>query len=159
MTSSPHFPTPQQNPVPIPKTQSQDLFTYGSLMCEDIMAEVAGVRLDCTPAILAGYRRFLVRDEQYPGVIEAPAGSVAGVVYHGLGPEAWARLDRFEGEMYDRRPVTVRYDNNAAGVVDCYVFRSEFAHRLTETEWDFAAFLRGGKALFQSQYFGFKAID
>ena len=138
---------------------SQDLFTYGSLMCEDIMAEVAGLRLGCTPAILAGYRRFLVRDEQYPGVIEAPTGMVAGVVYYGLGPQAWSRLDRFEGEMYDRRPVTVRYNNDACGVVDCYVFRPEFAHRLTATEWDFAAFLRDGKALFQSQYCGFKAID
>lgn len=138
---------------------SQDLFTYGSLMCEDIMAEVAGLRLGCTPAILAGYRRFLVKDEQYPGVIEAATGMVAGIVYHGLTPEAWSRLDRFEGEMYDRRPVTVRYENNTEITVDCYVFRSEFAHRLTATEWDYAAFLRGGKALFQSQYCGFKAID
>lgn len=138
---------------------SQDLFTYGSLMCEDIMAEVAGLRLGCTPAILAGYWRFLVKDEQYPGVIEAPTGMVAGIVYHGLTPEAWSRLDRFEGEMYDRWPVTVRYENNTEITVDCYVFRSEFAHRLTATEWDYAAFLRGGKALFQSQYCGFKAID
>ncbi len=138
---------------------SQALFTYGSLMCEDIMAEVAGARFDCTPAILAGYRRFLVKDEQYPGVIEAATGMVAGIVYHSLTSEAWSRLDRFEGEMYDRRPVTVRYENNTSGVVDCYVFRSEFTHRLTATEWDYAAFLRGGKALFQSQYCGFKAID
>jgi gamma-glutamylcyclotransferase (GGCT)/AIG2-like uncharacterized protein YtfP len=138
---------------------SQDLFTYGSLMCEDIMAEVAGLRLACTPAILAGYHRFLVRNEQYPGVIEAPTGTVAGIVYHGLTPEAWARLDRFEGEMYDRRPVTARYEDNTEAKVDCYVFRSEFAHRLTATEWDYAAFLRDGKALFQSQYCGFKAIN
>lgn len=138
---------------------SQDLFTYGSLMCEDIMAEVAGLRLGCTPAILAGYRRFLVKDEQYPGVIEAPTGTVAGIVYHGLTPEVWSRLDRFEGEMYDRRPVTVRYENNTETTVDCYIFRPEFARRLTATEWDYAAFLRGGKALFQSQYCGFKAID
>ncbi len=61
--------------------------------------------------------------------------------------------------MYDRIPVTVRYENNIEARVYCYVFRPEFHHRLTATEWDYTAFLRNGKALFQNQYCGFKAID
>ena len=137
---------------------SQDLFTYGSLMCEDIMAEVADVRLRYTPAILPGYRRFLVKDEQYPGVVAETAGVVAGRVYHDITPEGWLRLDRFEGEMYDRRPVSVRYENGSHALVQCYIFRPEFSHRLTATEWDYAAFLKGGKALFQQQYCGYKAL-
>jgi gamma-glutamylcyclotransferase (GGCT)/AIG2-like uncharacterized protein YtfP len=136
-----------------------DLFTYGSLMCADIMAEVVGARLRSTPAILLGYRRYLVRDAQYPGVVTDPDGTVAGQVYHGISEAGWGRLDRFEGEMYDRRPVTVRLESGIETLVDCYLFRPEFAHRLTATEWDYAAFLRTGKALFQQQYCGFKAID
>lgn len=123
------------------------------------MTEVAGAQLRSTPAILAGYRRFLVRDEQYPGVVADTAGTVAGIVYHDITPASWSRLDRFEGEMYQRLPVRVRYPDDVEAVVDCYVFRPEFAHRLTTTEWDHAAFLRGGKTLFQHQYCGFKAID
>lgn len=137
----------------------RDLFTYGSLMCEDIMTSVVGAPLRSTPAILPGYRRFLVRDEQYPGVIIAEGGSVAGRVYHDIAPEGWSRLDRFEGEMYDRAPVTVRYDSGVEAQVCCYVFRPQFRHRLTTTPWDFDAFLRSGKQIFQSQYGGFKAID
>ncbi|ADW18277.1 AIG2 family protein [Desulfobulbus propionicus DSM 2032] len=143
----------------MPTPFSRDLFTYGSLMCEEIMAEVAGSRLPSTPATLAGYRRFLVQDEQYPGVVVDPAGVVAGMVYHTISPDNWKRLDRFEGEMYDRRPVTVRYADGCEAVVDCYLFRPEFAHRLTATEWDFAAFLHDGKQQFHQQYRGFKAID
>ena len=136
-----------------------DLFTYGSLMCEDIMTEVAGTRLNCEPATLPGYRRFLVKDEQYPGVVAQAGGFVPGIVYHGLVAESWQRLDRFEGEMYKRQPVRVWYNDGREAMVDCYLFRPEFAHRLSSTEWDFAAFLQGGKSLFQHQYCGFKAID
>lgn len=143
----------------MPTESSCDLFTYGSLMCEDIMTEVAGVSLPCEPATLHGYRRFLVREEQYPGVMAEAGGLVAGIVYHGLGTESWQRLDRFEGKMYERRPVRVWYNDGRTAMVDCYLFRPEFAHRLSSTEWDFAAFLQGGKSMFQHQYCGFKAID
>jgi gamma-glutamylcyclotransferase (GGCT)/AIG2-like uncharacterized protein YtfP len=143
----------------MPLAPSHDLFTYGSLMCEDIMTDVAGIRVDCTPAELHGYRRFLVRDEQYPGIVAAAGGHVSGIVYHGISPESWQRLDRFEGEMYRRAPVTVRFADGRESLVDCYLFRPEFAHRLTETEWDLSAFLQGGKTVFQHQYCGFKAID
>jgi len=146
-------------PLPAPHLSTRDLFTYGSLMCEDIMASVVGDHLRCTPAILPGYRRFLVRDEHYPGVIADQSGTVAGIVYHNITPEGWSRLDRFEGEMYDRRPVTVRFENGTEAQVHCYLFRPEFQQQLTTIEWDYAAFLRGGKQIFQRQYCGFKAID
>lgn len=143
----------------MPAAPCSDLFTYGSLMCEDIMTEVAGAPLPCEPATLHGYRRFLVKDEEYPGVVAEAGGLVAGIVYHGIDVENWRRLDRFEGEMYDRKPVTVRYADGRLAKVDCYVFRPEFIHRLSSTEWDFAAFLQDGKTVFQHQYCGFKAIE
>ncbi len=136
-----------------------DLFTYGSLMCEDIMTKVAGIQLSGEPATLNGFRRYLVKDETYPGVAPEPGGIVSGIVYHGIRPASRQRLDRFEGEMYDRKPVTVQYADGRRAVVDCYLFRPEFAHRLSSTEWDFTAFLLGGKTVFQHQYCGFKAIE
>ena len=138
---------------------TDDLFAYGSLMCADIMASVVGGHLRCTPATLPGYRRFLVREEQYPGVIAGMGGAVAGLVYHDISVEGWSRLDRFEGEMYTRLPVSVQDTNGHEFRVCCYVVRNEFHHRLTTTEWNYAAFLRQGKQIFQSQYCGFKEID
>lgn len=135
------------------------LFTYGSLMCTDIMAQVSGQHLVAIPAVLPHYRRFLVKDEQYPGVVADLSGSVPGQVYRGISAPAWARLDRFEGEMYARKPVRVCYDGGGDAVVFCYVFRPEFAHRLTDREWSFETFLASGKAAFELQYDGFKVIE
>lgn len=135
-----------------------DLFTYGSLMCADIMTAVAGAPLACTPAMLPGYRRFLVSNEQYPGVIADETGTVPGIVYHALTPEHWSRLDVFEGVCYDRRLVTVRSAQAPEAQVYCYVFRPECHHLLTTIEWDYAAFLRSGKQIFQSRYCGFKTL-
>jgi gamma-glutamylcyclotransferase (GGCT)/AIG2-like uncharacterized protein YtfP len=145
--------------MPAQFSLAQDLFTYGSLMCEDIMAEVAGVRLPFTAATLRGYQRFSVKDEHYPGVVPCGNGLVPGIVYHRITPACWSRLDRFEGAMYNRCSVTVHYENGVEALVDCYVFRPECTHRLTATEWDYAAFLENGKAIFHQQYCGFKAID
>ncbi len=147
--------------MPLVSPSPQALFTYGSLMCKDIMASVVGTPLRSTPAILPGYRCFCVRDEQYPGVIfaENEGSTVEGIIYHDITPHGWARLDRFEGEMYDRSAVTVRYDKGGEARVYCYVFRPQFQHRLTTTPWEYDDFLRNGKQLFQNQYGGFKAID
>ncbi|WP_448873726.1 hypothetical protein [Desulfobulbus propionicus] len=45
-------------------------------------------------------------------------------------------------------PVTVHDVDGCLTVADCCLFRTEFAHRLTATEWDPAAFLKGGKTVF-----------
>ncbi len=123
------------------------------------MTEVAGESLHGTPAILSGYRRFLVRDEQYPGVVAAAGGIVTGIAYHDVSPKGWSRLDRFEGEMYERSPVTIRYDNGVEFQVFCYVFLPAFRHRLTTIPWEYETFLRSGKQVFQNQYDGFTMID
>jgi gamma-glutamylcyclotransferase (GGCT)/AIG2-like uncharacterized protein YtfP len=137
----------------------QNLFTYGSLMCEDIMFAVVGGPLHYTRALLPRYRRYLVKNEHYPGVMPSACGSVDGIVYHDISSEGWARLDRFEGELYNRRLVTVFYENEDEAQVHCYVFRPEFRQQLTTEEWDFNTFLLHGKRLFQTRYPGFKGIE
>ena len=123
------------------------------------MFAVSGGPLPHTPALLSGYRRFTVEHEHYPGVVPSAKGLVDGIVYHNIPQEAWARLDRFEGEMYSRRLVNVRYENGGLAQVYCYVFRQEFRHRITEEEWDLETFLRFGKKIFQTQYLGYKHIE
>ena len=128
----------------------RNLFTYGSLMCEDIMFAVTGEPLRHTPALLPRYRRFLVKNEQYPGVVPSVEGQVQGVVYHDISPKGWSRLDRFEGDLYTRGLVAVRYEKGDEAMAYCYVFRPEFRDRLTGEEWDFETFLRRGKKIFQT---------
>ena len=79
-------------------------FTYGSLMCEDIMGAVcAAAPLTPLPARLAGYRRTPVLGAEYPGMVPAAGGLVdidggdaAGVVGPRQAVEGAARQQRVE---------------------------------------------------------------
>ena len=133
-------------------------FTYGSLMCEDIMGAVSGVRSAHCSATLDGYCRHPVIGAEYPGMVARAGHQVCGELYLDLPPAAWPRLDRFEGEEYERRIVEVALADGKLQPAWTYIFRAELAARLGEGDWDFARFLREGKRRFVSGYAGFDSL-
>lgn len=135
-----------------------NLFAYGTLMCAEIMQQVAGCLPAQLPATLAGYRRCRLRGEEYPAIVGQQGAAVQGVVYLEVPQEAWRRLDRFEGEMYDRRPVLVDGAGGKSLAADTYVIRDAFARLLLPAEWSYAEFLRTGKKRFAADYEGFAAL-
>ena len=137
----------------------RNLFVYGTLMCEDIMQEVAGCLPARLPGILPGYERRAVKGERYPGLVPGPGGRVDGVVYRDVPGFAWARLDRFEGDMYRRRRVQVALTDGATLVAETYVVRPRFVSRLDRAEWNFSEFLRSGKAKLCRHYQGYANLD
>ena len=130
-------------------------FTYGSLMYADIIARVLGRALAGEPAKLDGYRRQAVLGETYPGLRADAAAHTSGILYRGLAQAMLERLDRFEGEYYQRIEVEVRTDAGTATFAFVYLFRSEFAHLLAPHDWDEQAFLNAGKSVFAERYLGF----
>ena len=137
---------------------SNKLFTYGSLMCDDIMHRVAG---DCTTmgrATLENYRCLAVRDEDYPAIVKKDGYCTRGTLYDSITPEGFVNLDDFEGEMYERIVVTVTSASGQSFQAYTYVFRPQFAHLLTDTEWEFDEFLKSGKSAFVDKYVGFSKI-
>ncbi|PYH69280.1 gamma-glutamylcyclotransferase family protein [Aspergillus vadensis CBS 113365] len=117
------------------------LFFYGTLMAPPILHRVTHghatpepwqkALLTIKPAILHGYRRHRVLYADYPGIIPttlsssssgavdggdtAAAGgeaSVLGTVVWGLTDGDVYRLDRFEGNEYEKRVVRVRVLEN-----------------------------------------------
>lgn len=135
-----------------------NLFAYGTLMCEDIMREVSGCRLSHVPGILKGYSRRSVKGEYYPALVPDELGRVDGVIYRNVPHSARERLDRFEGEMYERRLVRIELTDGATLRAAAYVVKPQFLDRLEPSEWDFAGFLRNGKANFQKHYKGYRAL-
>jgi gamma-glutamylcyclotransferase (GGCT)/AIG2-like uncharacterized protein YtfP len=135
-----------------------DLFAYGTLMCEDIMLAVTGQRVSRMAGILRGYQRRTIKGEVYPGLIPKPGGVVEGIVYREVSEGAWALLDAFEGEMYQREIVLVSLADGASIEAHAYVIRPEFENRLGASQWDFEEFLRRGRKTFETQYAGFKAL-
>lgn len=137
---------------------NRNCFTYGSLMCTDIMAAVCGLAVSGQAATLTGHRRHPVRGEAYPGMVPAAGHSVAGVIYPDLPSVAIARLDAFEGLQYERRSVVVQLADGGRIEADTYVFRAEFAGLLLPGDWDFERFLREGKVRFEQQYVGYDRL-
>ena len=135
-----------------------NLFAYGTLMCEDIMRDVSGCRLSQVPGVLKGYSRRSVKGEYYPGILPDEEGRVAGIVYSHVPDSAWDRLDRFEGEMYDRLTVLIELSNGATLHAGTYVVKPEFQDHLESSDWNFADFLRHRKADFQEHYEGFQLL-
>lgn len=137
---------------------SRHCFTYGSLMCPDIMARVCGALHTGAIARLREYIRKPVQSEDYPGIVPSTGNEVTGVLYRDLPDTAWPRLDAFEGEMYRRMQVQVELADGQTLTAWAYVIQPEFTHQLTDGIWDFEAFKRQGKDRFEARYMGFSTL-
>lgn len=80
------------------------VFTYGSLMFQDIFAGVTSTTPVHTPARLPGWSRHGLLDRAYPGALPSPGGHdcIDGVLWLHVPPLALEALDRFEGQEYER---------------------------------------------------------
>jgi hypothetical protein len=65
-----------------------NLFTYGSLMCSDIMFKVAGCQLEFNQAVLNNFFRSKMHGREYPGIVQQPKAQVSGVFYYNFFFEA-----------------------------------------------------------------------
>jgi len=133
-------------------------FTYGTLMCQDIMAEVTGCQLLGEPATLTDHRRLSVAGQEYPGLVVAEGYAVEGIVYRDVPLSIWERLDRFEGAMYERIAVSLRLADGKTMPAETYLVRPEFEKRLEPIDWDFDQFLRQGKSRFTAGYLGYEQL-
>lgn len=133
-----------------------NLFAYGTLLDEEIMARVSGCRPARLPAILPGHRRHALIGKAYPAVVRQEGCTVQGICYLNLPLRAWQALDLFEDEMYERVPVRIITDAGLTLSAETYLCRPEFRHLLAADDWSFADFLRSHKARFEAEYAGFQ---
>lgn len=101
-----------------------NLFVYGTLMDRRIITKVTGRPLRAsTQATLHGYRRYET-SLGYPIILAEVGTSCPGLVYFGLNPTDWERLDRYEHVLdhppaYTRRLVTVQ---GTHGTISAFVY-------------------------------------
>lgn len=118
-----------------------NLYTYGTLQLPQIMSQIVGRPVFGRPARLAGFARFCIRDRVYPAIIQSPGAEVEGVLYEQLTAEELARLDDYEGPIYERR--TVEIDAAGTRLSACtYVLRPEHGARLSSEPWELDVFER-----------------
>lgn len=119
---------------------SDSLFTYGTLMCQDIMRLVTGFIPESVPARLEGYSRHALKKRVYPALLPAPRIATAGIVYTGIDAAAFVKLDNYEGDMYSRCRVSV-HCNHRLITAFTYVLKPELHHLAEPHDWDYDHFL------------------
>jgi len=126
------------------------IFTYGSLMFEEVWSRLVKGAYTRAPALLEGYTRRCVKNEEYPVVFEANE-SVKGVLYYDVEPYDIARLDAFEGEYYERKSILLHNCVDA----EVYVLKQAYFDIIDDRKWDEEAFAQEGIKRFCESYKGF----
>jgi gamma-glutamylcyclotransferase (GGCT)/AIG2-like uncharacterized protein YtfP len=112
------------------------LFSYGTLQFPEVLQAVTGCHLEGEKAMLDDYASYLVRGKTYPGITLERGASVEGVVYTGIGEAHFKKLDRFEGELYERARVCVTDTEGNPLQAWTYVIRDAMRDQLTRTPWN-----------------------
>lgn len=109
-------------------------------MLPEVMELVGGRGCERRPAVLAGFRRARLRDEAFPAVVPDPAARVEGVLWENLGRGMLARIDRFEGELYERLRCRVGVADGTRTTAWVYVLKPAHRRLLVARDWDEAEF-------------------
>ncbi|HXH71763.1 MAG TPA: gamma-glutamylcyclotransferase [Mariprofundaceae bacterium] len=129
------------------------LFTYGSLMFDDVWQKLAVGQYATLPASLSGYARKCVNDDSYPVVFKSDVKmTVDGLLYLNVTPQDFAVLDEFEGEYYTREVVEVRLSEGTPLLAATYVLKDAYRHIASDQDWDVDCFANVGIHHFLERY-------
>lgn len=134
-----------------------NLFVYGALMYDEVWSQVVTGKFKRVSAVLTGYKRLAVINEEYPGIIKG-SGTVEGYIWLDVDTDNLARLDNFEGEEYMRISAVAIDESGNNITVQVYGFREEYKDRLQDQEWDCKKFENSGLKKFVSRYLGFERL-
>ena len=136
-----------------------NLFVYGTLMDKEIFQIVAGELCSSEQAVLHGYIRKQVIGEVYPAIAEKSGHEVTGLLYYNLTNTALNKLDRFEGDQYNRCSLKISLQTGQIVDTQVYVFAEKSKQRLAPEDWNYQDFLEKGKELFLREYSGFHELN
>ena len=115
-----------------------NIFTYGSLMFDEVWQQVVSGRYRSEAATLHHHQRHALTGLSYPGVVAAPGMQVAGRLYHDVSAEDIARLDAFEGAEYRRDALQVMLASGEPVNAWTYIWLD--AQQLSGQPWQSEAF-------------------
>jgi hypothetical protein len=123
-------------------------------MLPEVMEIVAGPGLARQRARLDGFRRRCLRGAVYPGLVPAGGERTEGQLWEGLDARMLERVDRFEGDLYERSLHAVELAGGMAREAFVYGLRPAEFERAGPSPWDedhfrkhhLTAYLRGCRA-------------
>ena len=118
-----------------------NFYAYGTLQEPSILERIVGRSLVGVVAVLENHARFGLINKVYPAIVAEPGGHVSGLLYAGVTAHELARLDEYEGPLYERRELSVICSGTAASAFT-YVLGERYRHLLSPDPWDFEKFRR-----------------
>lgn len=118
-----------------------DLFVYGTLMLDEVWDRLIRHKHQKLDATVHGFARYTVTGEVYPGLRHKLHGKVHGVLVRGLNKNELNVIDRFEGQYYTRKRIVADVDSFGKVSCETYLFKKNYLHLLSTTEWSKDAFL------------------
>lgn len=132
---------------------TRNFFAYGTLRVPEILKLVIGCTLGGRDAWLDNYKNLEITGTLYPGIAAVPNCVTRGVSYAGITPKMLTALDEYEGEMYERRPLVIRYSDGLNALADTYVVRDAYLDKLSDREWDYEDFFLYKKDTYLAEVF------
>ena len=117
-----------------------NLFVYGTLLLPKIMEAVTGSSYESIPATLEGYRRLRLKNEVFPGIIADPEAYTKGKLYLGVEARSLRRLDAFEGDLFERRLLSVTAENGERCQAYVYLVPDRNSNQLENEPWSLKIF-------------------
>lgn len=122
---------------------TRPVFAYGTLEAPQVVELVLGRSLPGAPARLHDYVRHRLRGRLYPGIVPRPGSVTTGTLLGNVTARDLARLDAFEGELYERTTVEVIATDRPFPVpAFTYVVRSRYVDLLSDDAWSRERFER-----------------
>lgn len=122
--------------------RGMNVFTYGSLMFEEVWRAVVGRTGPSVPGQLAGYEAWKIAGQTFPGMAPAPGRQVNGRIWQEVTETELGKLDVFESGIYDRQLLEVRAEDGRTLTCCVYVVRPDSRSLLLPEPWDSQEFER-----------------
>ena len=116
----------------------QNIFVYGTLLSPEIITKLTGKTFKTTPAVLSGYKKYCVKDFDYPAVIQIDDSITSGMVLENVDDYSLYVISFYEGNEYEKLKVNINLNDESKEVL---VFVWVKGQELLENkEWDFHHF-------------------
>jgi len=122
--------------------RDMNVFTYGSLMFDEVWRAVIGSTGPSVGGQLTGYEAWKLAGQTFPGLTPAPGRQVNGRIWQGVTETELARLDVFESGIYDRQMLAVPTEDGTTLPCWVYVVRPDSRTLLLNEPWDREEFAR-----------------
>ena len=132
-----------------------NIFTYGTLMIPAVMHTVTARHFRSQKSILRGYARFTIKGASYPGISPVTDAATEGIIYFDVDKPSLARLDIFEGDLYQRTPIQAETQGGKMLNAETYVIKPEHRDYLSLQKWDVEEFVQNSLEAFLNTYQGF----